>query len=421
MADKWGTDAPEHVKAMPDKGIWADEDVDDEKREDDVKESWEEDSVKDPIEGNETLDEAEIVKVDVICGIDELQPPPAEETDLDANSADTGERPAPDVDALTRGLIAGMKPGWLMAKKWICPGPDCWLVHYGSNNLIANIQVFECDRCQMKNPTAYFWTLTRCTMNNISLDFTQVHSQQDQHTSVLYAFLALCDMSRRIRGAKHECDEGMPFGVDEMLKTFRYVSVYTLEDFLAEYYEPGYMVDGKDPVVETLLTASYRYGVPYDCTEYDLECAKFQPEQEGEILPPTERSMKIASWFRVDFHDVEKITRLLGHGFPLLGVVPVGKLFKFLGGGEIYCAPYPDEGDACAVVLHGSGVAMPNADIRLAEPGTSTPCEVFFRCRNPCGDDAHPTFEQEGQGSDFNIWAVHLHRDLYGINLCLYG
>ncbi|KAL6633510.1 hypothetical protein ACP70R_026181 [Stipagrostis hirtigluma subsp. patula] len=414
MADDWGTDAPEHVKAMPDKSIWADEDVDDEKTEDAVKESWEEDYVKDPIEGNETLDEAEIVKVDVNRGIDEQQPPPAEETDLDANSVDTGERPAPDVDALiTTGVIAGIKPGCLIAKKWICP--DCWLEHSGSNNLIADIQVFECDRCQMKNPTAYSWTLTRCTLNHMSLDFTRVHNQRDQPTCILYAFLALCDMSRRIRGAKHECDEAMPFGIGYMFKTFQYVSGYNLG-------EPKLLIDGKDPVIETLLTASYLYGVPYDATDYDFECANTLPKMPGTIRPPTLRSMKISSWFRVDACDVGKITRLLGHGFPLMGSVPVGKLFQFLGDGEIYVAPDPRGCDHHAVVLHGSGVAMPDANITCTKPGEPIPCEVFFKCRNSYGDEAHPTFEQEGHGSDFNIWAVHLERDLYGINLaCLYG
>lgn len=111
------------------------------------------------------------------------------------------------------------------------------------------------------------------------------------------------------------------------------------------------------------------------------------------------------------------MARLIAHGKPLLAVIPTGKCFAFLPGGEVYFAPNSDGCVLHAVVLHGSGTATPNAAVRETKPGKPMDRELFFKGRNSHGNWAHPSFEQKGQGADFNIWAVDLCGDAYGINL----
>jgi len=80
---------------------------------------------------------------------------------------------------------------------------------------------------------------------------------------------------------------------------------------------------------------------------------------------------------------------LIGHGIPLLAAVLIGKCFRFLPSGEIYhppsaneCIPQgPKDEDCCVthvVVIHGSGVAMP--ECKLSVQGNlvaPTPCVVL--------------------------------------------
>ncbi|KAK3158892.1 hypothetical protein QOZ80_2AG0143040 [Eleusine coracana subsp. coracana] len=136
---------------------------------------------------------------------------------LEEKEFEAGEINPPDVAFLSSNLVPyeGARPMNLVATLFICP--KCSEPYFASNNYVCNIPTYKCKRCNIKNPTARDWTVTHCYVNGISLNFTKVYDQGPTLLCVLFAFMALCDMMRRVRGARYGCDEGRELDDEEEL------------------------------------------------------------------------------------------------------------------------------------------------------------------------------------------------------------
>ncbi|EMS59577.1 hypothetical protein TRIUR3_33530 [Triticum urartu] len=269
-----------------------------------------------------------------------------------------GAVPSPDVYALSAAVVnhSEHKARRLLGTDWICV--KCGNPFPPSKNYLANLPHFKCTFCNVENQTSYFWSMVKCLVNDVSLNF-KIYKQRNG---------------------------------DIMLRYYERENGYTLlegPEGGEDYY-----------VYENMLRTAYLYGIPYRLTGYDKKLN----------LPKhfARRHLKIKSWFRVKTENIEEITRLLANGIPLIGTVTTGKLFRFLGAGEIYHCPISYE-TAHAVALHGSGMSVGRGD------GTHG---TYYGCRNSHGDHAHPSYEKKGLGGDFNVWAKDLVGPyVYGLNI----
>ncbi|TVU28157.1 hypothetical protein EJB05_19666, partial [Eragrostis curvula] len=249
-----------------------------------------------------------------------------------------GEARSPSVELMTQNLQpdAG-KPPSLLAKPWCCP--KCKEVYPGIRNFICDTQQYACYKCKIKNPTCQSWSLTRVTLNGVLLDFFKVFQQGKTDQCILYSFLALCDMMRRIRGAKLGGDEAMPFEPAVLRDLYETHAGFKMGN------PPSTLVrsptrPGQHVTVQLILEVAVLYGVPYSAiTRFDNEHSIPHKPLQGVRIPL--RTLKVKSWFRISMEDVCYIIRVLGHGIPLMAVVPIGKCFDFMPNGQIYHAPLP--------------------------------------------------------------------------------
>ncbi|CAO2040972.1 unnamed protein product [Urochloa humidicola] len=322
-----------------------------------------------------------------------------------------GEVMVPDLVLMSKSLVPyeGTKPINLVAKQWACP--QCLKTYNGSIQYVSEMQEYECSQCKLKNPSSYDWTLIRCKLNEVPLNFSMVYNQWGTDQCVLLAFIALCDMMRKVRGAQFGYDEGTKFdpnGMNWNYERFAHCRIGETSDIVLDMRRQ--LGPNRHPTIELLLIAACYYGVPYVAnTRYDLQSY----DHAGIRVP--QRTLNVTSWFRVPGDDIDTITKLLAQGIPLLAVVPIGKLFVYLDEEDIYYAPEPEECITHAVVLHGSGISMPHGNLSKSELEV---CQIFYRCRDSLGNKAHPSIEHKRKkGADFKIWARHIVGDVYGINI----
>ncbi|KAJ1286661.1 hypothetical protein BS78_03G369000 [Paspalum vaginatum] len=288
-----------------------------------------------------------------------------------------GEVVPPDVGVLTQNLKYVSKPSNLLAKDWVCP--RCRKCYKGSHNFICDIQHFKCLDCGIENPTSYSWSLDHCALNGVSLNFTKIYDQGRTDHCILFSLLALCDMSRRIRGARFGLDEASVFDEDEMLFLHKKVAGYEVGMAPPSLM---YCKEGHHPDIEAMLRVAVFHGVPCNsATLYDYHHKNRTPRNPGEGRPVPLRTLKVLRWFRVDSADIDRVTKLIAHGMPLIAMIKTGSRFAYLPGGDIYYAPHPQsDGASHAVLLHGSGIATPQGDSVRVGSGQPTPREIFYKC-----------------------------------------
>lgn len=105
----------------------------------------------------------------------------------------------------------------------------------------------------------------------------------------MHSVINLCDMSRRVRGAKRQCDESTLLDSYAMHAKFQLVEGYRLDDDAA--------IRGNNPL-ESMLIVAYRYGVPYrENSLYDLKVLRHTSSSfERCINYIPRRSLKVSSW-----------------------------------------------------------------------------------------------------------------------------
>uniref|UniRef100_A0A8R7RDW2 Uncharacterized protein n=1 Tax=Triticum urartu TaxID=4572 RepID=A0A8R7RDW2_TRIUA len=164
-----------------------------------------------------------------------------------------GAVPSPDVYALSAAVVnhSEHKARRLLGTDWICV--KCGNPFPPSKNYLANLPHFKCTFCNVENQTSYFWSMVKCLVNDVSLNF-KIYKQRNGQC-VLFALFAVCDLARRMRGARHGLIESNPFSGDIMLRYYERENGYTLlegPEGGEDYY-----------VYENMLRTAYLYGIPY--------------------------------------------------------------------------------------------------------------------------------------------------------------
>ncbi|KAM3298305.1 hypothetical protein ACQJBY_039987 [Aegilops geniculata] len=280
-------------------------------------------------------------------------------------------------------LMESSKPASLIVKSWRCA--SCKKLFKSSYNLFVNIPPPRCDDCLTENQASYCWTMTRVIFNTIRVDFPVLYQQRGD-LCVIYAFMALVDLLRTLRGSQNgwlEPANLCSFGIEAVYKDVHGVKIGQEKS----YYDRRF---GR---MENLFACMCLRGVPLVATKFNFH----RPD-----LP--RHSLRLKCWFRITIEDTDTIVRLLANGVPLMGALRMGALFEYLKAMQIYYALGPYKGLwAHVVVLHGSGFASPKG--------------TYYTCRNSYGYKVHGYSEKKDTGGDFNIWSSDLYGFVYGCEL----
>ncbi|KAM0926799.1 hypothetical protein ACQ4PT_002998 [Festuca glaucescens] len=322
--------------------------------------------------------------------------------------------PPPPIELLERraSMLSKDSEGDNMCRAaniWNCH--RCGTINPPTDNLLLRLPAIRCSLCRELNPTAWNWSMIGCVVNDIRID-TYIYQQGPYGTCTAHAVIVAMDAQRTIGGALHRHTVYQRLAVGSLL--WRYLDEFGIP-LGAEMNSTMQRL-----MLENLLRCAQADGVFY-------EQAWLTPAQSRPTVVP--RTLRIGSIFMVPAEDTDYIIRLLAAGHALVTGVTTGRCFRFLAGGQIYCAPECQGNHAITLLGHGVGmrpeVLRDNTPLlstlkdrssfrdRSSPPGPM----IYFNARNTHGDHAHPDVALEGNGGDFSVWSDQIDVVVWGFYL----
>lgn len=286
------------------------------------------------------------------------------------------------------------------AQPWTCCGEEVPPV----GNRLVDTPSLICPKCYGTNLVPSRFRLTDMTVNEVSLDMAILNQKSKPYCS-LYACALMVLLSLKLKVVRSENSPLLTIPID-------------MELFAHEFFQYFVHGEGSGAYIPLVLAYLQMKGLPPKVNQGTL--------LQQPLPPPVPNSyITIKHYFSVDPSDVFFVTRLLGSGYPLVGIVRSGRRMYYATGGEVYYTTdkdrdeeYPDvvKESFHAVALIGCG----GPDLKPIAP----PCyEMVYDIQDSWGPYVHPSeplgFQGQGGqgfpiGGKYRVWSSDV-LSIYGV------